>query len=154
MAHVLYRPSRAGKSRLARSLFGEDRTLVVDVQHADHPDLHGFKRHHHLAVLLDEVASPKFIANNKKLLQAHVGGAISGQSATQMYTYEVFLWKVPIVLTTNNWDLSCLSAADREWVTASCVAVHIAEPMFAIEVATKTMSQQLSPAKRARTASA
>ena len=86
---VLFGPSRTGKSRLARSLFGESRTLVVDVQHADHPDLHGFKRHHHLAVLLDEVASPKFIAGNKKLLQAHVDGAILGQSATQLYTYEV-----------------------------------------------------------------
>ena len=86
---VLFGPSRTGKSRLARSLFGESRTLVVDVQHADHPDLHDFKRHHHLAVLLDEVASPKFIAGNKKLLQAHVDGAILGQSATQLYTYEV-----------------------------------------------------------------
>ena len=37
---VLWGPSRTGKSRLARHLFGDDQTLVVDVQHAQHPDLH------------------------------------------------------------------------------------------------------------------
>ena len=122
---VLHGPSRTGKSRLARSLFGFDRTLVVDVQHAEHPDMHGFRRHHHVAVLLDEVADPSFIVNNKKLLQAHVDGAILGQSATQMFTYEVFLWRVPIILTTNNWDLSGLSAAELDWVHSNCVAVHV-----------------------------
>ena len=122
---VLHGPSRTGKSRLAHSLFGFDRTLVVDVQHAEHPDMHGFRRHHHVAVLLDEVADPSFIVNNKKLLQAHVDGAILGQSATQMFTYEVFLWRVPIILTTNNWDLSGLSVAELDWVHSNCVAVHV-----------------------------
>ena len=32
--------------------------------------------------------------------------------------------------TTNNWDLACLSEAEREWVEANCVAVHVAEPVF------------------------
>ena len=127
---VLYGPSRTGKSRLARSLFGESRTLVVDVQHAEHPDLHGFRRQQHLAILMDEVASPSFISGNKKLLQAHVDGAILGQSATQLYTYEVFLWRVPIILTTNNWNLTGLTPAERERVEANCIAVNIAEPVF------------------------
>ena len=103
----------------------------MDVQHAQHPDLHGFRRHEHLAILLDEVQDPAFIVNNKKLLQAHVDGAILGQSATQMFTYEVFLWRVPIILTTNNWHLSGMSAADLDWIGANCVVVHIAEPVYA-----------------------
>ena len=61
---VLYGPSRTGKSRLARSLFGAEGTLVVDVQHAEHPDLRSFRRHEHRAVLLDEVADPSFIVSN------------------------------------------------------------------------------------------
>ena len=96
---VLHGPSRTGKSRLARDLFGMSRTLVVDVQHAEHPDLRSYDRRRHVAILLDEVASPAFIVNNKKLLQAHVDGAILGQSATQMYTYEIFLWRTPIIFT-------------------------------------------------------
>lgn len=128
---VLHGPSRTGKSRLARSLFGTERTLVVDVQHAAHPDLHGYRRHHHRAILLDEVANPSFIVGNKKLLQAHVDGALLGQSATQMFTYEVFLWRTPIILTTNNWDLRDLSEDELEWVHANCVVVYVPEPVYA-----------------------
>ena len=98
--------------------------------HAEHPDLHGFRRNEHRAVLLDEVATPSFITNNKKLLQAHVDGAILGQSPTQSYTYEVFLWRVPIILTTNNWRLEKLTDEDREWLSSNCVAVHVSEPVF------------------------
>ena len=100
------------------------------MQHAEHPDLHGFRRHFHKAVLLDEVATPKFIVSNKKLLQAHVDGAILGQSPTQTYTYEVFMWRVPIILTTNNWRLETLADEDREWLNANCIAVYVAEPVF------------------------
>ena len=111
-------------------MFGLDRTLIVDVQHADRPDLHAFRRHEHLAILLDEVQDPSFIVKNKKLLQAHVDGAILGQSSTQMFTYEVFLWRVPIILTTNNWDLTGLSEVELDWVRSNCVAVHIAEQVY------------------------
>ena len=72
---------------------------------------------------MDEVADPAFIVNNKKLLQAHVDGAILGQSATQKFTYEVFSWRTPIILTTSNWDLSGLCAEDLDWINANCEAV-------------------------------
>ena len=127
---VLHGPSRTGKSRLARSLFGDRATLVVDVQHADHPDLRAYRRGTHVAVLFDEVMSPKFVVGNKKVLQAHVDGAILGQSATQLYTYEVFLHKTPLMLTTNNWEYGNFSAADRDWIEANCVAVHINAPVW------------------------
>eukprot|EP00973_Karenia_brevis_P096215 12431214-Karenia_brevis.AAC.1 len=122
---VLFGPSCTGKSRLARSLFGAHQTLVIDVQHAKHPDLRGYRRQHHRAILLDEVSDPTFIVGNKKLLQAHVDGAILGQSATQLYTYEVFLWKTPIMLTTNNWDYSKFAPADKNWIDTNVVAVYI-----------------------------
>ena len=57
--------------------------------------LRGYRRGKHKATLLEEMASPKFVVSNKKVLQAHVDGAILGQSATQLYTYEVFLWRMP-----------------------------------------------------------
>ena len=83
-----------------------------------------------MAILLDEVADSSSIVNNKKLLQALVEGAILGQSVTQMYTYEVLLWWISIVLTTNSWDLTRLTEAESDWVHANRVAVHIAEPVF------------------------
>ncbi len=76
--------------------------------------------------VLDEVASPALVIGSKKPLQAHVDGALLGQSATQLYSYFVFLWRVPIILTTNNWDCSGFSEADKNWLETNCVAVHIA----------------------------
>ena len=140
---VLYGPSQTGKSRLARSLFGVDRTLVVDVQNAQNPDLHAYRRGFHKAILLDEVMDPNFIVNNKKLLQAHVDGAILGQSATQMFTYEIFLWRTPIMLTTNKWDLSKFDQADLNWISANCVAVYVGEPVY--ETNSRKMSQPGRP---------
>lgn len=127
---VLHGPSCTGKSRLARSLFGVEQTLVVDVQHAAHPDLRNFRRCDHKAVLFDEVASPKFIVDNKKVLQAHVDGAILGQSATQLYTYEIFLWRTPLMLTTNSYDYSEYSASDQNWIETNAVSLFVGEPVW------------------------
>ena len=127
---ILHGPSRTGKSRLARSLFGAARTLVVDVQHAAHPDLRSYRRGVHRAVLLDEMRSPEFVISNKKVLQAHIDGAILGQSATQLYTYEFFLWRTPVIITTNNWDCNQLSQVDQEWIKANTVEVLIDAPVW------------------------
>ncbi len=80
--------------------------------------------------VLDEVASPALVIGSKKPLQAHVDGALLGQSATQLYSYFVFLWRVPIILTTNNWDCSGFSEADKNWLETNCVAVHIAHRVW------------------------
>ena len=122
---VLYGPSCTGKSKLARHLYGEDMTLVVDVQGAKHPDLRSYIRARHKAILLDDCASPSFIVDNKKLLQAHVDGALLGQSATQLFSYFVFLWRVPIIVTTNNWDLTEMKEHDKEWLDTNCIAVKV-----------------------------
>ena len=74
--------------------------------------------------------SPTFIVSNKKVLQAHVDGAILGQSATQLYTYEVFLWRTPLMLTTNNWDYRAFSDADQNWIQENCVVVHVPGPVW------------------------
>ena len=142
---VLFGPSCTGKSRLARSLFGVSDTLVVDVQHAEHPDLRGYRRSVHKAVLLDEVSSPKFLVANKKVLQAHVDGAILGQSATQLYTYEVFLWRTPLMLTTNNFDYSGFSLSDVNWIETNAVAVFVGEPVWELSAIVPPASPKMKP---------
>ena len=127
---MLSGPSRTGKSRLARALNGDAWTLVIDVQHAEHPDMRAHRRANHRAVLFDEVHSPTFITGNKKLLQASADGAILGQSATQLFSYKVFLWRTPLMVTTNNWDLSKLTPADQNWIEENCIAVCIDQPVW------------------------
>ena len=132
---VLFGPSCTGKSRLARSLFGDAQTLVVDVQHAEHPDLRCFQRKTHKAILLDEVQSPEFVVDNKKLLQSHVDGAILGQSPTQKFSYEIWLWRTPLMLTTNNWTYDDYSVADKNWIQTNAVEVFVGEPVWEARVA-------------------
>lgn len=130
---------------MARSLFGASRTLVVDIENSMHPNLKGFRRGRHLAILLDEMKEPAFLTNNKKVLQSHVDGAWLGDSPTQQYVYEVFLWKIPIIITTNNWSLEKLPPQDREWVIANSVAIYVGEPVWQESVAA-----QAAPTTHAR----
>ena len=67
---------------------------------------------------------------NKKLLQAHVNGTILGQSATQLFSYTVFLWRVPMMLTTNNWDMTGLEDHEKNWIQANCIPVFVGEPVW------------------------
>ena len=95
------------------------------------------------------MSGPSFIVDNKELLQAHVGGALLGQSPTQHYTYEVFLWRTPTMLTTNNWDLSGLTAAELDWVRANCVAVHAPEPVYSAPPKPAALALPLPPPRTA-----
>ena len=60
------------------------------------------------------------------------------------------------MLTTNNWDLSVLTAAEREWVEANCVAVSITEPVYDTVKApdTGSLRQHQRPTEKRRRAGA
>jgi len=47
------------------------------------------------------------------------------QSATQLYTYEVFVWRALLMLTTNSFDYSKFSNADKSWLETYTVAVFV-----------------------------
>ena len=53
-----------------------DRCLVVDVENAQSPCLKEFNRKLHQCVVFDEMEGAAFILRNKKLMQAHVEGAV------------------------------------------------------------------------------
>ena len=71
------------------------------------------------------VSGPSSIIANKTLLQAHANGALLVQSATQLFSDFVFLWWVPIILTTSNWDYCTMKEHEKDWLETSCVAFHI-----------------------------
>ncbi len=115
-------------------------------------NLRPFRRHEHRAILLDEMQSAEFVVANKKVLQSHVDGAILGQSATQLYTYEIFLWRVPIIITTNNWSYEEFSEADRDWIRSNCVEVCVDSPVW--EVPEKPKAHAAKPGRTAEDATA
>ena len=128
---VLHGRSRTGKSRWAKTFFQEEgEALVIECQQGTSPDLRDYDRSVHKAVIFDEVASPAFIFGNKKVFQSHVDGAKLGQSPTQQFAYEVMLWRTPLIVTTNKWNLDGYEEEDVEWLLANCVAVEVNEPVW------------------------
>ena len=52
------------------------------------------------------------------------------------------MWRVPIMLTTNNWDLTKLTDEQRGWVETNCVVVHVENAVYEDRVpATKRLRQ-------------
>jgi len=127
---VLWGPSGTGKTELAKSLFGEATTLVVDVENTVSPCLREFDRERHKCVVFDEMQGVQFILGNKKLMQAHLDGARLGKSPTGGWEYDVWLWRIPLVCTTNHWPPQGLSSADQNWIDAQVVAVAIHDPVW------------------------
>ena len=81
-------------------------------------------------MLLDEISGPEFVVRNKKALQAHIDGALLGQSPTQQFSYEVMLWRTPLILTTNKWEYDAFDSADVDWIEANSVAIHVDDPVW------------------------
>ena len=102
---VLMGASRTGKSTLARSLGGTPFTQTV--QSALSPDLRGYDPTVHSYILFDNVNDMSFVLDHRALFQANNDVHTLGESKTGMYSYDVWIWKVPIVVTvdlTADWD--------------------------------------------------
>ena len=129
---VLVGPSKVGKSEWAKDMRGPEKTLLVDCQNAQHPDLTDFDATRHAAVVFDEISGPDFVIRNKKLLQGHVDGARLAESPTQRFAYEILLWCVPMILTCNEWEPSAagLNPSDVEWLEQNCVVERVTEPVW------------------------
>ena len=118
---VLCGPSGLGKTEYAKSLYGPKATHECDCSSTSTPDLKGFDRNCHQAVLFDE-ARPETVLQNKKLFQAHISGAVLGQTTTGCYSYKVWAWQRLLMITTNHWDVSGLDPADQAWLRVNaCV---------------------------------
>ena len=128
---VLHGASRLGKTELAKHIKGAAATLVVDCEGALYPDLRAFDPKKHQAVICDEICGPSFVLGNKKVLQQHVDGARLGQSPTQRDAYEVFLWRTPVMVTTNHWDTHALTQQDAEWLLKNCFVEKVLNPVWA-----------------------
>lgn len=120
-------PSGTGKSVRGALLYDPKTVFIVDCQNAAVPDLRGLSRHKHSCVVLDEVPGVDFALNNKKLLMSHIDGCKLGQSATQMFAYNIWWWKKPVIMTSNHWKSSFEEASpeDQDWLRKNVLYVRL-----------------------------
>ena len=82
---------------------------------------------YHGMIVFDNVNNMDFVMKFGGLLQANNDVHVLGASATGVYSYRVWLWKVPVVFTVDTqatWD------RDNKWVEENCWEVTFAEPCY------------------------
>ena len=114
---ILDGPSRVGKSQYACSLARAGSVCFCDCQGATQPDLRTFRPRQDEVIVMDE-AVPALVIRNKRLFQAPAEYVQLGLSATNMYSYRVWVHRVKIVVCCNDWiaGLNLLPASEREWI--------------------------------------
>ena len=127
---VLQGPSRVGKTAFARSLCDPGfQTLEINCASGAEPDLRAYRLRQHGLILFDEII-PQQVVSQRKVFQAQSAKVQMGCSATNVYSYEVYVWGKKFVLASNNWDASLnqLSAADQAWIRANSFVLRVTEP--------------------------
>ena len=133
---VLDGPSRMGKTQFSYSL-AEPTAQVYECNCSSgaEPELRGFVFGRHGLILFDEIEAP-VVVRQRKLFQAAPTQLQLGCSSTNCHAYMVCMYRVMMVLCSNNWrsSLRQLNAADHEWVTANSIVVDVQEPLWEQEV--------------------
>ena len=112
--------SRTGKSTLAKSLGKQP--YIQTVQNAEVPDLKGFDRNTHSHIIFDNVNDMSFVLESRALFQANVDFHTLGESKTGMYSYKVWLWRIPLVVTI---DDSAEWNSEEPWVKENMFEVKL-----------------------------
>ena len=109
-------PSKTGKSERARHWFGSNRTLVVQCQGVDQPCLLDWNPSEHVAILYEE-ANWSLMWQNRMLMQSGPLPVRLGQSPTNQASYSLHVFRIPMMLVTNDFWKGCDDDEARDWIT-------------------------------------
>ena len=129
---VLEGPSRTGKTAFARSKCPRGQLVYeVNCSAGGEPSLRDYRFGRDGLILLDEI-EPGAVAAQRKLFEAGTAVVQLCTSRTDIHVYNVFVHRVRIVCTSNNWTSSFaqLSANDQAWLKANSVYVYCGEQMW------------------------
>ena len=131
---VIVGPTKTGKTEFAMAKCGKD-TLVINCHKVNEPNFKKFAgAHKHRSVILDE-GGPELLSLHRDLLQASKRDITLGHSSTNKFTYTVNLYRVKIIITSNEWDdeLVKLSEKDQDWIAGNTVMLRIDSPTYVTE---------------------
>ncbi len=126
---VLEGESRWGKTRFACALFGILLTYVCQCQGVKQPHLSRYDRRRHKAIVLDE-PSAELVENCKAFLQAGVDGCELYQSPTQRFTRWFCVYKVPIIICTNQWFTPDMDPSLVRWIKENSVHYYVNDYLY------------------------
>ena len=91
----------------------------------------GYKAQTHQFVLFDE-ASTSLVLSYKKMCQISATWVALGELATHMYSYEIWVHGVRMIVAVNRWqvELKSLPEADAAWLQRNSVYVDVQQPLW------------------------
>ena len=121
--------TRSGKTQKACSIYGFARTLVVNAQGLENnlPSLSHLDRRKMDALVLDE-GTRQQVLHNKQFFQAGARAVQLGQSRCNQFSYSVFVYKLPLIITSNYFPMTVaegLSQEDADWLQANIIDVPV-----------------------------
>jgi len=124
--------SRAGKTAFAVSIFGFERTLVVNCQGCspDLPSIEAFDFSRHVAIVWDEIDEQQ-VLHNKQVFQAPAHVVTLGQSKCNQFACAKLLHGVAMVLCSNTFAYphtgcnTSLTPMDENWITSNIYEVQL-----------------------------
>jgi len=128
---VLDGASRVGKTTWAKTLFGSDRTLVVDCQKCSEPNLREFYNNQgkYTCILFDE-GHWQLVHDNKGIFQATNAPVSLGQSSTNIFAYTVHLYSIAMIVCSNDfWRDDCPPVA-RDYLDKNIVYEKITDKVY------------------------
>jgi hypothetical protein len=120
---VMDGPSLHGKTRFAAALFGVANTLILSCQGVAQPHMKHFERGRHKAIVFDE-AHHRMVVSNKQLFQAGLDEVTLSQSNCQEHAYAVWMYGVPLIVSTNEWLMGA-EPHEVAWLNSNSVVIKI-----------------------------
>ena len=117
-------PSRMGKTELACSWFGTQNTLVCKAQDCTTPNLRPLHSGRYSAILFDE-GNWSLCFHNKTMMQASSRPVELGQSQCNDRSYSCLLFRVPLIVCSNNFWEGCNDPAAREWIELNSIYIRV-----------------------------
>ena len=122
-------PSRLGKTELAISWFGALHTLVVNAQDTTSPNLRPMMTGKFEAIVFDE-GKWDLCGCNKLIFQAGSRPVELSQSQCNDRCYQVLLFRVPMIICSNNFWKGCCDKELKEWIEQNSFYVKITDCVF------------------------
>ena len=131
---VLEGPSKVGKTRYVQGALCAHpmQALILDCGDAVVPALHGnYAWGEHKVIMFDE-AHAKMVIRCKKVFQSGINMVQIGNSPTNCFLHNFFLYGVKMVIGSNTWtrELNDLEDDDREWIKENSVHVIVKEALW------------------------
>ena len=125
--------SRMGKTELACSWFGTSNTLICNAQDCMTPNLRPLHSGRYSVVLFDE-GNWRLCYHNKTMMQASPRPVELGQSQCNDRSYSVLLFRVPLIVCSNDFWEGCDDQAARDWVELNSIYVRIDQEVWLASV--------------------